>query len=35
MTRHNKIYKMIEFFTILIISFYFEELYQKREVGLF
>ena len=27
MTRHNKIYKMIEFLTIFIISFYFEELY--------
>ena len=27
MIRHNKIYKMIEFFTIFIISFYFEELY--------
>ena len=27
MIRNNKIYKMIEFFTIFIISFYFEELY--------
>ena len=27
MTRHNKIYKMIGFLTIFIISFYFEELY--------
>ena len=27
MIRHNKIYKMIEFFIIFIMSFYFEELY--------
>ena len=26
MIRNNKIYKMIEFFTVFIISFYFEEL---------
>ena len=27
MIRHNKIYKMIEFFIIFIMLFYFEELY--------
>ena len=27
MIRHTKIYKIIEFFTIFIISLYFEELY--------
>ena len=30
MTRHNKIYKMIEFLTNFIMSFYFEELYSGR-----